>query len=347
MTPSVTRPIGLAIEHTKRILFRPFDLGKWFTLGFCAFLATLGDGGGGGGGCSGWGGGPGRAAPGPGAPGGGVPPEIQEGIDWVRNNVTSVILIGVVVLALVLGLTALFTWLQSRGKFMLLAGVARNQARVTAPWREFRDLGNSLFGFAFVLQLIGMTVVMLCAAAGFAIAWPDIKAGHFGDNAMFGLLFGGLPLVVVGFALIVVTLLLDDFVVPTMYLRRVPVMSAWSIARAELFAGNVGTLVLFYLMKIVLGLVIGVLGILMICGTCCIGALPYLSSVVLLPLSVFGASYTLCFIEQFGPQWGFFTPADGAPHCYVCGYNLTGNTTGICPECGASLIPPAPPAGPV
>ena len=43
MTISVIDPVSPAIERTKLVLFQPFDLGKWFKLGFCAFLATLGD----------------------------------------------------------------------------------------------------------------------------------------------------------------------------------------------------------------------------------------------------------------------------------------------------------------
>ena len=39
---------------------------------------------------------------------------------------------------------------------------------------------------------------------------------------------------------------------------------------------------------------------------------------------------------------GFFKrlrkrPRYSAGHCRVCGYNLTGNVTGICPECGTSF----------
>ena len=29
---------------------------------------------------------------------------------------------------------------------------------------------------------------------------------------------------------------------------------------------------------------------------------------------------------------------DGMPHCAKCDYNLTGNVSGICPECGASIL---------
>jgi len=27
-------------------------------------------------------------------------------------------------------------------------------------------------------------------------------------------------------------------------------------------------------------------------------------------------------------------------HCAQCGYNLTGNVSGICPECGTKIVPP-------
>ena len=44
---SVTSPISPAIDRVKRQLFQPFDAGKWFVVGFCAWLAHLGENGGG------------------------------------------------------------------------------------------------------------------------------------------------------------------------------------------------------------------------------------------------------------------------------------------------------------
>lgn len=55
---SVIEPITPAIERVKTVLFRPFDLGKWFVIGLSAWLAQFGQNGGGGGGGGRGGGGP-------------------------------------------------------------------------------------------------------------------------------------------------------------------------------------------------------------------------------------------------------------------------------------------------
>src|SRR3982751_2939287 len=39
-------PFGAALELMQKILFRPFDLKKWFVIGFAAFLSHLAGGGG-------------------------------------------------------------------------------------------------------------------------------------------------------------------------------------------------------------------------------------------------------------------------------------------------------------
>src|SRR5258706_15645908 len=42
---SLTLPLSRAVEHVKRLLFQRFDPAKWFVIGFCAWLARLGEGG--------------------------------------------------------------------------------------------------------------------------------------------------------------------------------------------------------------------------------------------------------------------------------------------------------------
>ncbi len=111
----------------------------------------------------------------------------------------------------------------------------------------------------------------------------------------------------------IIAVLLEDFVVPTMYLRNAPVMSAWRIVRAEVLAGNVGTIILYFLMKIVLAIAVGIIGIMATCLTCCLAAIPYLGTVILLPLFVFTRCYPVCFLEQLGPSWKFFPPDPPEP----------------------------------
>src|SRR5437879_9742620 len=40
----IFKPFGEAFELMKRILFQPFDVKKWFVIGFAAWLANLGSG---------------------------------------------------------------------------------------------------------------------------------------------------------------------------------------------------------------------------------------------------------------------------------------------------------------
>src|SRR5437870_1536294 len=129
MPISVIDPVSPAIERARRILFQPFDLGKWFVLGFSAWLAHLGEGWGGGfnfrtGFPSGPPAGGGGGVPGP--PGGQSPSPMQEMLDWLQAHLALIILVGIAVLLIIFIFGAVLTWLSSRGHFMFLDGVVRN-----------------------------------------------------------------------------------------------------------------------------------------------------------------------------------------------------------------------------
>ncbi len=302
---SVTDPVGAAIDRTKRILFSPFDIGKWFVLGFCAFLAYLAQGGGvppTGGGGSGSGGG---------SSGGGGVPSGTEVVDWITANIGVAIVVGLIVLIvliLIVVIGLLVLWVRSRGKFMFLDGVVHNRGAVVAPWKAFRLHGNSLFLFSFALTFSMFVIAMLIAALGVMLAWPDIQSGDFGIASISAIVTGVLLLLGTGIVYYIIAVLLEDFVVPTMYLHNVPVMPAWRIVRAEVLAGNLGTIILYLLMKIVLAIAIGIIGFAATCLTCCLAVIPYLGTVILLPLYVFTRCYSVCFLEQLGPSWRFFPP---------------------------------------
>ncbi|HUT23490.1 MAG TPA: hypothetical protein VM492_04020, partial [Sumerlaeia bacterium] len=210
-------------------------------------------------------------------------------------------------------LWVLFTWLSSRGRFMFLDGVARNAGAVVEPWRRFQTHGNSLFLLRLVLGLAAFGVIagllVLCAL----VAWPDLEAERFGPGALFAVLILCACLVPFTLALVLIKALLGNFVVPIMYLRDLRVLDACRVFMREIAPGNAGSIVLFILMKILLGIAAGVIVLLGVCLTCCTAALPYVNSVVFLPISVFMRSYSLCFLEQLGPDWRFFSEAGAQP----------------------------------
>ncbi len=295
MALSVTDPVSAALDRTKRILFKPFDIRKWFVLGFCAFLAYLGEAGGGG-------------PPGGGGGGGGGGPSGAEVGDWIKANIGVVIAVGLIVLTVVIVIGLLVLWVRSRGKFMFIDGVVHNRGAVVAPWKAFRLHGNSLFLFSFALTFGMFVIEMLIVAFGVMLAWPDIQSSEFGSASVSAIVMGVLLLFGAGIVYYILAVLLEVFVVPTMYLHNMPVMPAWRIVRAEVLAGNSGTIILYFLMKIALAIAIGVIAVFATCLTCCLAVIPYLGTVILLPLYVFSRCYPVCFLEQLGPSWHFFPP---------------------------------------
>jgi len=219
--------------------------------------------------------------------------------------------------------------------------MVKNRGAVKEPWRTYRTRGNSLFCFTLAFTVVVLIAVVSILVLCLAIAWPDFQNQQFTGAGVIAILLGTLLVLVTVFAAAIISLLLNDFVVPAMYLRNERVMTAWGTVRREVLSGHAGTIVLFYLMKFVLTLGVGVATLLAACATCCIAMLPYLGTVILLPLLVFMRAYTLHFLEQFGPEWRLFFD-ETFPTCHVCGYNLNGNVSGVCPECGTP-IPPEPP----
>ena len=301
----VTEPISQSIQWTQKMLFRPFSVGKWCVLGFCAFLAGLAEGG------ANY-----RFNGNPFTPGRDPDSKVFQEIGaWISAHLPLVIGIGLAILVLVLALSLVLLWLSSRGHFMFLDGVIHDRAEVVAPWKRFRALGNSLFVFRLVVGFGGLAALLLIGLLGWLIARPDIAARQFGAAALTAVLLGGALLLITVLVLAVAGLLVRDFVVPIMYRRGLRATEAFGVLWKEILPGHGWTFVLFYLMKFVLGLATVVLILLGTCLTCCIAGLPYISSVVFLPVFVFFRAYSLYFIEQFGEEWHLIGTAEefGSP----------------------------------
>ena len=298
-TVSVIEPISPAFEKVKTILFSPFDLRKWFVIGFCAWLACLGSGGGNGGG-GGRGGGPHNAHE-----------AFDEAKVFVLGNLGWIIPVGLIVVALIIVIWLVFIWLSSRGRFMFLHCVAENKAEVKVPWTKFRQHANSLFLFRIVLGLIGFAAIglPLLLAVGCIVM---ITAGNgLSVIGVLGIVMIVLVIVAISISLFLVGKFTTDFVVPIMFLRTTNCVAGWR-EFLTILSLNKARFALYILFQIVIGLAIGAIVLTAVFVTCCcaacILALPYIGTVLMLPVLVFKRAYSLLYLGQFGPEFDVFGP---------------------------------------
>jgi len=306
---SVIDPISPTFDRVKIMLFKPFDLAKWFIIGFCAWLAYLGSGGGGGGG-------PRFNVP---AKDHGQDLQISQALDqakeFILNNLYWVIPAAVVGLTIMIILWLVITWLSSRGHFMFLHCVAQNKAEVKNPWKKFKHHANSLFLFRIILGVIGFVVVGLPVLGLVFLILITISRTGLLTASVLGFVVIGIIIAAISIVLFLVKKFTMDFVVPIMFLRTTSCLAAWR-QFWTLFSNNLARFALYLLFQIVI--FIAICAILMAaalvtcCCAACIFSIPYIGTVAMLPLFVFKRAYSLYYLQQFGPDFDVFTP-EAAP----------------------------------
>jgi hypothetical protein len=294
---SVSEPIALAIERVKQILFRPFDLGKWFIIGFCAWLAGLGERAGG------------RANFNNHSGNGDPHQAFEHARSYVVENLNWILPLAIFVGVLIIALTVLFIWLNSRGKFIFLYCVALNRAEVVEPWKRFADLANSLFWFRLGLALIGILIAVPMVIFMALLAIPMFRNDSWNFGGIMILIALGVAMILISIFFFLIRKLTRDFVVPIMYLRGSRCVAAWREFR-QLLGANFGGFVLYLLFQIVINLVLGVMILAVVVVTCCIAGcflmIPYIGTVLLLPVSTFSRAYSLYYLAQYGPSYNVF-----------------------------------------
>jgi hypothetical protein len=291
-------PFGAALELMQKILFRPFDVKKWFVIGFAAFLSHLAGGG------ANFGGNWGRHMPTDWKTS--VHSATSDMSDSVHHFPLWVIPVGIIAALIILAIVAVFLWLGSRGKFIFTDCIVRNRGAIEEPWREYRREGNSLFLFSIVIALIFLAVILVFGSIVFL---PAILQG---DNFTAGVSFiiGGISFVLLILIMVFAWALISQFMVPIMYRRRCTASEAFRTT-LSLITARFGLFVLYFLFVIVLGLATAMIACIATCITCCITAIPYVGTVILLPLYVTLAAYPLLFVRQFGTDfdvWAAVTP---------------------------------------
>lgn len=296
-------PLSRAYKRMKVALFNPFDLRKWFVVGFTAFLAGLTDFGGGGGG-------------GQGKVGEGDWEEVlyfpRTAQQWLTDHPQWFLLI-VFGLVLIVIIVVVLTWLSSRGKFMFLDNVVHDRAQVAKPWYEFRGEAFSLF-----LWRIGIGILVLALVIPYLVYCYTSLVGVYeqGWDAT-ALVFPFVTMIIGLIAMIAfvayVELLLVDFVVPIMYRSRIKVLAGWGVF-LPLFGKHLLSFIGYGLFILVLKIAVGIGIIIVGIFTCCIGfvlmVIPYIGSVVLLPVSYTFRALSVEFLEQYGTEYQFFPKVD-------------------------------------
>ncbi len=288
-------PLSRAWERTRVILWQPFDLGKWLLLAFAAWLAGLT------------------------TDTGSVAAWKTDSNEYGRRSfegvaevwqdlATSAVWLPLAVMGVMIGIAfaVLLLWITSRAKFIFLDNLVRNQAEIAEPWTRHERLGNSLFlwrlcfGVACVVGVMLVALVFFAPAAGFslhdALAGLSVAAGFLGVLGM--MVFG----VVAAF----VALTTEAFVIPIMYRYEMTVLDAWR-AFLPWFRARPAHFVLYGLFVLMLAAVFAVFFSVFCMMTCCLAAVPYIGTALLLPVWVAYRLLSVEFLAQFHPDFDLFT----------------------------------------
>jgi hypothetical protein len=328
-TIEIFKPFGEAFELMKKILFQPFDLKKWLIIGFAAFLASLS------GGFSSsfnpfsrWSSQRDQKAI---AESFREMPSVSQMEWWM---IALFVIGGLIILAFILALM----WLGARGRFIFTDCIVHNRGAIAEPWREFQKEGNSYFLFSLVAAFV---FVIFAALLSLPLIILAIRGRYYlylhRDRLDVYVLLVIAAWVFVILLVIIAWALIASFMLPVMYRRRCRAYEAFRAA-ASLIGAHPGEIVLYCLFLVVLAIATGLISCFAICATCCIAALPYIGTVILLPIYIAWRSFSLCFVRQFGPDydvWANFTPPEFVP--------ILSSAPPVPPSPTSSLNPPPEP----
>jgi hypothetical protein len=204
-------------------------------------------------------------------------------------------------IVLIIVLFIVFLWIKARGNFIFTDCVVQNRAAIVQPWREYRHEGNSYFVF---LLAIGFGSMVMFGLLALLVVVP---LGIFGQGRSSAEMT---PLVVISIVLLFVLWIcwaiffgmVSHFMVALMYRQRCRAMEAFRNV-VSLVVNHAGSFVLFFLFGFCLLLAMIVIGAVVTCLTCCLATLPYVGTVILLPVFVCLRAFSLCFLRQFGPEY--------------------------------------------
>ena len=297
--PSSRRAFRQVWQRMVQTLFRPFDLARWFSIGFCAWLAQIGSG-----------------------------PNLQGLVDveafkrqveagtasatslvsmMLDKLASTPLLTAAALAAVVFSLLAsvLLCWLRARGSLMFLHRIYRPNATIREAWQVAGPSGRALFWWRLGLGAIGW-LALLALGSGAAVSlglgllrsrdWAGIGAAV---TLPWALVWGG-GLVFLLLVWGTVKSLSFHFMEPCLYRDGAGVWAAWQRVWA-LCRDYPLAVTRFYVLLTLLMLAAGIAVMAFILFSCCLGffllLMPVVGAVALLPLLWLLRGFGAAFID--------------------------------------------------
>jgi hypothetical protein len=288
-------PVGSAWNRMKDVLFRPFNFEKWMVMGFAAWFAGLNAGGGS------------YSSSNFGDRYTGDSGGFSEAVRQVWAEYSTLILAaggGLLLFGIIIGLV--LSWVGARGKFIFLDNVIHNRAAIVEPWKKYRMQGNSLFLWNLAIGCIALTLLVLIFAICFPMVWPMFKTHANVLLGVSGIMLGVILLMLYTLCFSYLGFFVYDFVVPLMLKHNIGIRAAWG-RFSTILKPRAGNFILFGLVRYLLSLGVGIALTAAFLLTCCclllIASVPYIGSVLLLPVFVFYRFVGIEFLRQFGDEF--------------------------------------------
>ncbi len=313
-------PLRLAWRRMVQILFRNFSSVKWLAFSLSVWLANLD----------------------PKAAVGAFHTQVSNSCrklgskgqfpDLNRIFDESALLIGAIVvtgLLIMLILALLLVWVKARFQFVFLHNTIKNNREISRPWDEYAECGNSLFVWKLVYGLIVLLVLIVLVAISVTVFVLAVQSRDPGSvlslstDLVLGIVLTAM-LLTSPFAIISLFILrlLNSFVVPIMYKYKLPTTMGWRYFLPFLKM-HFWHFVLYFLFLLVLRIGIVIVLAVFACVTWLIGgtilliggiilSLPYVGSVLTLPILVWFRLYSVEYLTQFSPDFDFFPKPEGS-----------------------------------
>lgn len=272
-----------AFDRTLALLFKPFKIMQWITLGFVFWLGGL-------------------------VAQSLIPLRILDyyssfvmqvdlatfAIERLREVAGGLFLVGVLCAVLWIALT----WVSARAQFTFLEQVLLGSSDWQGCWSRTKTFYRSYFFWEMGFGVVRLAWLAF-ALFGSAVALRGVLQTYPDPRLVVSMgLLAFLIFFIVGVLVEYTHLLVRDFVMLVMYKQRVNVVEAWG-SFWPIFKSSLKEFYFYALMKLLV-----LTGVSLFAGiTCCVSTLPFLGTVFLLPFYVFIRLYSIEFLSQFGEAW--------------------------------------------